>query len=373
MPIHSSPEDHLRGVRINTRGILARYAKSCGWVLCVGAGTSRGVFEDWNGLASALLKEAGSRCSEASRNRFLKEFGAAAMMQAAITSLRERAVSDEAIADLIAKTLYQPLREHAGDDWHHVAKALTTRKPSSLDDAVWHQLRQAVDKAKCTSASAIADVVAEVARTPLQPSGIISFNAEPLLFALINGAIAIRGGKNRDETILDRMAHDLATRHRDHIPYYYAHGLVRVPDGKDQFNDSLSPGKLVFTEAQYLNLSRSVYSWQSATFLSACMHHRCVFVGLSFTDPNLRRWLAWEYSGRAEERERKELPHRTSHYWLRKRHTKKRKAPRTPGELLVEDSVRHLGITIIWLDDWSQVGPTLRDMLDLDAQQVIRE
>jgi len=84
-----------------------------------------------------------------------------------------------------------------------------------------------VDKFKQASAPSIAEAIADVALTKKQPAGIITFNAEPLLFALINAAIAVRGDDKKDVIIMDRMAHNLATRHRDRIPYYYAHGFVR--------------------------------------------------------------------------------------------------------------------------------------------------
>ena len=173
-------------------------------------------------------------------------------MQASINALKEKNTSDDSIAGSIARALYGPLQEKSGRNWVTVAQALTTRQPSSLPVKKWQILRRMVDKFEQASAPSIAEAIADVALTKKQPAGIITFNAEPLLFALINAAIAVRGDDKKDVIIMDRMAHNLATRHRDRIPYYYAHGLVRVPNGKDQFNDSLSPGKLVFTEAQYL-------------------------------------------------------------------------------------------------------------------------
>jgi hypothetical protein len=348
-------------------GELVKYSRTCGWVLCIGAGISKGIFPDWRELATSLLQQAGSRSTDEEIEVFLREFGPAAMMQAAINAL-EHNVGEElsATQNRLTAALFKPLRDASGRNWQVVADALTSARPASLEPDEWRKFLRVIGKFKHTSAPSLARALANVAATPLQPAGIVSFNAEPLLYALINAYAALRPVPLPDPevTLLDRMAHDLASRHVDRIPYYYAHGLLNVPDGRERFNDSLSPGKIVFTESQYLNLSRSVYSWQAATFLSVCMHHRCVFAGLSFTDPNLRRWLAWEYEGRRSERERKELKHRPTHYWIKKRLPHRDRDTLTAAEILVEDSVRHLGLRVIWVDEWDEVGEVLRIMLD---------
>ena len=288
-------------------------------------------------------------------------------MQAAINALEHEAGEElSTTQNRLVEALFAPLREASGRNWQVVADALTSTRPASLQLEDWRTFLRVIRKFKDTSAPSIAQALANVATTPLRPAGIVSFNAEPLLYGLINAYAALRPVPLPDPeaTLLDRMAHDLASRHVARIPYYYAHGLLKVPNGRERFNDSLSPGKIVFTESQYLNLSRSVYSWQAATFLSVCMHHRCVFAGLSFTDPNLRRWLAWEYEGRRTERERKELKHRPTHYWIKKRLPHRKRGVLTAAEILVEDSVRHLGLRIVWVDEWDEVGEVLRIMLD---------
>jgi hypothetical protein len=127
-----------------------------------------------------------------------------------------------------------------------------------------------------------------------------------------------------------------------------------------------SPEKLVFSEAEYLSLANASFSWQAATFASLAIQHSLVFVGISFTDSNVRKWLSWMYENRrAEIQKRLDLEGRrtgtppkifgsgasTLHYWLKKR-------PSTPGEQeWLEALVGHLGVRIIWLDNWNQAGP----------------
>jgi len=350
---------------VKLRGKLAQYAESCGWVLCIGAGTSRGVFPCWNDLAKVMLSKTSLKCGKADIERFLQAYGPEALMQVANNLLGEN--SDETIVECLSEAFYGHLRDRVGDSWRTFAKALTSSRPSNLTKDEWEVFESKVSEIADSSAPLLAQEIAKSISTDAQPAAILSFNAEPLLYALINCYYGLTHPEclRRDgPKILDRLSHDLASRTRGRIPYYYVHGLLPVPSGRDRFNDSISPDKLVFTEGQYLNLSRSSYSWQSATFLSSCIHHRCVFVGLSFSDPNLRRWLSWEYGGRTEQRVKKGLStKRPSHLWI----TKKPSGGDCTGDhaaILLEKSVEHLGVRVVWIDDYCEVGTKLHELLD---------
>ena len=117
---------------------------------------------------------------------------------------------------------------------------------------------------------------------------------------------------------------------------------------------------MMLAEGEYVNLSNAVYAWQSVEFLTTISRHRCVFVGTSFTDPNLRKWLAFVHEGMTAERSYKNWnTERRPHFWLEKRPTGM--TPREAEHLqeLVEDSVAHLGVTVVWLDSWDQIEEQL--------------
>ena len=352
---------------VTYRGRLATYSKSCGWVLCVGAGISNTIFPCWNELAANLLTLTQQTYPTDQVTAFIQSFGPEALMQA-VANLLSREESED-IPQHLSATLYNNIRTKAGDKWITIAKALTSSKPSNLTRHEWTEFERFVSSFTKSSAPFIAKAVAEVADTDRRPEAIISFNAEPLLYSLINCYYALLHPnviKQSNVKILDRLSHDLASRTKGRIPYYYVHGILPVPDGQPQFNNSIALDKLVFTESQYLQLSRSAYSWQSATFLGACIHHRCVFVGVSFSDPNLRRWLAWEHDGRTLQRRNKRLPtKRASHFWLKKRPNPRGK-DLSPRQILIEKSVEHLGVGVVWIDDWDEVGDRLRLMLETD-------
>lgn len=349
---------------------LARYAKESGWTLCVGAGISHGMFKEWDALAEALVREMLPNLKRAELKAFAGNQRPEALIQAAVNL--GGAQSNKEIQTKLANSFYSNLRIQAGRLWPTIAHGLTASRPKALSLSEWKEFLDFVSDYRGASAPAIAEVLVEALQADRGPTSIVSFNAEPLLYALINCHYALRNDRKvRQENpkILDRLSHDLSRPKRGRIPYYYVHGLLPVPDGRDRFNRSISPKKLVFSEAQYLELTRTAYSWQSASFLSECMKRKCVFAGLSFTDPNQRRWLAWEHAGRTIERRHrsKQLRDHPSHYWLLKRPHRKQTVL-SDNQLLVCKSVEHLGVRIRWIDGWSKLGEALREMLDLPAK-----
>ena len=176
--------ENLETSPVSYRGKLAKYAKSCGWVLCVGAGTSDGVFPCWNDLAKDLFRLTHVSCSEEELTKFLTLFGAEAMMQAAANALSKD--QRESITDYLSKALYQKLQEQAGSDWKTIAKALTSSMPFNLNRSEWKLFGDFVSSYDRASAPQIASAIAKVLDSNRRPEAILSFNAEPLLYGLIN-------------------------------------------------------------------------------------------------------------------------------------------------------------------------------------------
>jgi hypothetical protein len=292
------------------------------------------------------------------------------LIQAAINDLPERdhASRQERGIRLLSECLYADILGGSESERTLIIQALSARKPFELKKADWEKFWELIAAYNNASPLRIAEAIATVSNTDRRPIAIISFNAEPLLFALINRCYALKNPSALSDStikVLARRTDELEMDTRGHIPFYHVHGVMPIP-GADRFNRLLSSGKLVFSEEQYLGLSRSVYSWQSATFLNCCTHHRIVFVGVSFSDPNLRRWLSWEYESRRKELQRIGVPGtRPFHFWLKKRPNERAADDRISVEQkLVDKSVEHLGVRVVWLNDWNEVGPKLNQMLE---------
>ena len=102
-------------------------------------------------------------------------------------------------------------------------------------------------------------------------------------------------------------------------------------------------------------------SWQAINFIDNCMYSKMVFVGVSLSDANMRRWLSWIHSNKMEEFRINGFTCKdpTEHFWINKK-------PKTDVEKVwMEESVAHLGVRLVWIDEWNQVGEVLRKMLGL--------
>ena len=363
--------------RVSYRGKLGMYAETCGWALCVGAGVSSPFFPDWNKLATnLLLKTSYLNFSQNNVTEFVKTFSAAPAIQAAAEFHNDPSSFPDLVSEALYENLRRDIRMLKGEwSWETLeSRALSSASPRAFPSrrswkAFIDRLRivaKKYPKYPC-SAFGIAEAVAEVADTERRPQAILSFNAETLLFALINAFYAQKDDSKAyspsGHRPLVRMVHELSQRQSGQIPYFHIHGVVPIPEQTPVFGRSISNEKLIFSEGQYLGLSNRAYSWQSTNFLSICLNHRCVFAGVSFTDPNLRRWLAWQNDSRTKERQSKALPtDRYQHFWFKK-HVNAGRSRLTNDQRLVQASVDHLGVRIIWIKDYPEIGERLEEML----------
>ena len=89
------------------------------------------------------------------------------------------------------------------------------------------------------------------------------------------------------------------------VPVIHAHGFLPR-------EGPLDPDSIVFAEDDYHDLSQQLFHWSQVEIIQSLRKHTALFVGLSMTDPNLRRLLDL---GRREQRQahwviqkRRELP-----------------------------------------------------------------
>lgn len=134
---------------------------------------------------------------------------------------------------------------------------------------------------------------------------------------------------------------------------YHVHGYLPY-----QEDNSIDSGMtLVFSEEDYHELYRDVYSWSNLTQLNAFRETTCLFVGCSLEDPNLRRLL--DVYRRSCDNPR--------HYAILKRKTlegtdkiqgispEKLQKYRETDDNIRDNYFASIGINVIWVDDFDEI------------------
>lgn len=349
----------------NIRPILRGISQKSGWVLCIGAGTSKPMFPDWNLLVERLIaKDIGEKRANELSRKLLMQYSPDALIQAACDRL---GFNDEKFFEILSNELYQYFRSQiTTDQWNYFTKMLSARLGEYTRSQWISYLALIRNNFPSLSALKIAEIISETIDTDIAPVAIMSFNAESVMASLINAFLRInkltlKKSKEGFGNRLDLITHSISNRKSKHIPYYFIHGLLPVPNCVKKGRKIDSPDKLVFSESEYLLMANTSFSWQSSVFLDLTSTRSVVFIGVSLSDPNMRRWLSWTHSNRM-----KELGTRfsysglsTNHYWIFK------KPDTTSERIWIESSVQHLGVRMVWLNDWNQLAEALNSMLGL--------
>jgi TIR domain/SIR2-like domain len=139
----------------------------------------------------------------------------------------------------------------------------------------------------------------------------------------------------------------------DEIPIYHVHGYL--PRAGKISEDT----ELVFSEDAYHSQFIDPFSWSNLILLNKLTQTTCLFVGISLTDPNMRRLLdvAW----------RKNPDKHLSHVIVKK---SLRSAERVfldeVSQLLEEQDANALGLDVLWIDDYATLPNVLIEMIAPD-------
>lgn len=322
---------------------------NCDWSLCVGAGCSIPIFPNWHTLAKSIANEYSLKTPI--EKKYLEYLTPEILIQ----SVYERAKRPDNYADSLAKVLYDNLYKGLSkSDKKLVVKCLTAICPYKTID--WHRYIDIIKQKGGTSSIGIGEFIADsIFITNRPPRTIMTFNAELLFPSLINAFV--RTKYQISHKVIDCVTEPISTHYTNRIPYVFCHGLVPIPgstkSAQKRFN---AKDKFFFLENEYLQLANSAYSWQASSFMSSLMNSTVFFVGISFTDPNLRRWLSWLHKSRFESITNMDdsVKDSTSHYWI------ERLPQNSDDKSWIEASVAHLGIRMIWNNDYSEIVEALK-------------
>ncbi len=138
----------------------------------------------------------------------------------------------------------------------------------------------------------------------------------------------------------------------ENVKIFHVHGFIPRDDCVGGSKE------IVFSEDEYYGLMEKPYAWGNMVQVNNLMEKTCIFVGLSMTDPNLRRLLdlITRYNPTAQ----------TCHYVLMERNQIKIARDNSGIQRYVEESERlqeevfgALKIRVIWLNDIKKEAPEL--------------
>lgn len=156
----------------------------------------------------------------------------------------------------------------------------------------------------------------------------------------------------------------------DELPVYHVHGFL--PEDRSSYS-SLEKSTLVFSEEGYHHIYTNAYHWSNLVQLNCLRENNCLMIGLSMTDPNLRRLM--DISARSLEQNK--------HFAFMKRLAidefcyditnmeKKAAIKNLEGakkfldthHALNEDLMMELGVTVIWYEKYDEIPQILEGLI----------
>lgn len=146
----------------------------------------------------------------------------------------------------------------------------------------------------------------------------------------------------------------------DELGIYHVHGFL--PQEKENY-ENLTKSLLVFSEEGYHKLMLEPYNWANISQLNYMINNTCLFIGLSMTDPNMRRLLEIAAQKRTEN------DSDCQHYAIMRRFRMKESAEvdsiksfERVNETLQESFFKELGVNVIWIDEFSEIPAILKQI-----------
>jgi hypothetical protein len=137
------------------------------------------------------------------------------------------------------------------------------------------------------------------------------------------------------------------------LPVYHVHGFLPRSGTIPTANE------LVFSEDAYHSQFIEAFSWSNLVQLNKLTQNTCFLVGISLTDPNMRRLLdvAWRKN-----------PSKTPVHFIAKR------LPKSGGgdmvdqvsKLLEEQDANALGLNVVWMEDYKELPGILTSIATYD-------
>lgn len=138
----------------------------------------------------------------------------------------------------------------------------------------------------------------------------------------------------------------------DELPIYHVHGFL------PRTGKITSTKSVVFSEDSYHTQFIEPFSWSNLIQLNKLSQNTCLFIGLSLTDPNLRRLL--------DVANRKDPSNNLNHYIVKKKPSLANNNDKVDDLMmfLEEQDANELGLNVIWVNDFDQIGELIKNLVE---------
>lgn len=174
--------------------------------------------------------------------------------------------------------------------------------------------------------------------------------------------------RHKDKRCLRTIERPTAGPIPGRISVYHPHGFFRFDRGRDD-PEKEAPDLRIFTETEYYDFFNKPMEMYTYTMLHLFREYRCLFVGSSMTDENVRRLLHYckDEERKSYDRERvrfQEVARAAGDEKLR--HFAILPERDFDVDTLVEASLADLGVNVCWIKDFDEI-PVLLDGLRQDG------
>lgn len=166
---------------------------------------------------------------------------------------------------------------------------------------------------------------------------VINFNFDSVLEDLLH-----------ENSIKFSVVYDEEIKYKsEEIPIYHVHGYLPK-------SETIKNHNLVFSEDGYHTQFIDPYSWSNLIQLYKYMNNSCLFIGVSLSDPNLRRIL--------DISKRKNGDGINKHFIIKKMPSQESSVYKLQIQLEEQDALM-LGLNVIWVSDYDEYSEILEKLL----------
>lgn len=339
------------------------------WTLCLGAGVNKGILPDWSDLTLNMINKVfkfGWNKTEFENHNKNIGFSYDSWIQTCLNKQIQNGSAIESFHNLLENELYSDLLAKADGDGLKELMQRFLNKPMMKKNETKKIVRFFEKNYTGTTLLQIVDaLIVDTAKYQL-PGSIITFNADPLLYSLL-----IAYNQEKYATLAHPKATEpfkpiLKSYHTwgQKIPIFHLHGSI-FPDlvvaGSKKKKSKDGRDNLIFLESSYTKVAGSMFTWAQTNFLYHALNTKMLFFGISMIDPNIRKWLNWTSQNINAElttyKDDDTIANR--HIWL------KPKPVDSKLQDFYQSSLQHLGVKMGWIDNYSQVGAAMLNLMKL--------